>query len=99
MNRVIPPCEEDALVRAGTSVAETCSAEPGKAPARGQDPCRSLRQHELWKSLHWIYLPVIVCALGFAWAAPFPSELQSSLPAANWAGVIVLAAVVYYAFL
>ena len=52
------------------------------------------------KSLHWICVPVIVwCALGFAWTAPFPSELQASLPAANWAGVIVVTAVLYYAFL
>ena len=52
------------------------------------------------KSLHWICVPIIVwCALGFAWAAPFPETLRSTLPAANWAGVIALAAVVYYAFL
>jgi len=34
--------EEDALVRAGTSVAETCTAEPGISPAR-QGLCKSLR--------------------------------------------------------
>jgi uncharacterized membrane protein YGL010W len=52
------------------------------------------------KSLHWICVPVIVwCALGFSWAAPFPGQLRSSFPAANWAGVITLAAVAYYALL
>ena len=42
-----PPREEDALVRAGTSVAETCTAEPGISPPRGRELCKSLRQHEL----------------------------------------------------
>ena len=52
------------------------------------------------KSLHWICVPVIVwCALGLAWTAPFPQGVRSSLWFANWAGLIVLAAVAYYAFL
>jgi uncharacterized membrane protein YGL010W len=57
-------------------------------------------RHPTNKSLHWICVPIIVwCALGLMWAAPFPGELRTALPAANWATSAVLAAVVYYAFL
>ncbi len=52
------------------------------------------------KALHWICVPVIVwCVLGLLWSLPFPNGLRGLHPAANWAGVAVLAALVYYAFL
>jgi uncharacterized membrane protein YGL010W len=52
------------------------------------------------KFLHWVCVPVIVwCALGFAWAAPFPAALRGALILANWAGVIAAVVVIYYAVL
>jgi uncharacterized membrane protein YGL010W len=37
--------------------------------------------------------------LGLWWITPFPGAVRAALPAANWASLAVLAAVVYYAFL
>ncbi len=52
------------------------------------------------EALHWICVPVILwCVLGFLWIIPFPSGLRSAVPAANWATLIALLAVLYYAFL
>jgi uncharacterized membrane protein YGL010W len=56
------------------------------------------------KALHWICVPVIAwCVLGLLWGLPFPSGVREAFPAAqpfaNWAGVAVLAALLYYAFL
>jgi uncharacterized membrane protein YGL010W len=52
------------------------------------------------KVLHWICVPVIVwCVLGLLWSLPFPGVLRITFPAANWAGVTVLAALLYYAML
>ncbi len=52
------------------------------------------------KVLHWICVPVIVwCVLGLLWSLPFPGGLRITFPAANWAGVTVLAALLYYAVL
>jgi uncharacterized membrane protein YGL010W len=52
------------------------------------------------KALHWICVPVILwCVLGLLWITPFPSAVSGAIPAANWAGVVVIAAVIYYAFL
>lgn len=52
------------------------------------------------EALHWICVPVILwCVLGFLWIIPFPAGIRSALPAANWATIISLLAVVYYALL
>lgn len=52
------------------------------------------------KALHWICVPAIAwCVLGLLWTLPFPNGLRELHPAANWAGIAVLAALVYYAFL
>jgi uncharacterized membrane protein YGL010W len=56
------------------------------------------------KALHWICVPVIAwCVLGLMWSLPFPVAMSRSLPAAqpfvNWAGVAVLAALIYYSLL
>jgi uncharacterized membrane protein YGL010W len=56
------------------------------------------------KALHWICVPVIAwCVLGLLWSLPFPSGVRAAFPAAqpfaNWAGIAVLAGLVYYAFL
>jgi uncharacterized membrane protein YGL010W len=52
------------------------------------------------KKLHWICVPVIAwCVLGLLWSLPFPGGIRASYPAANWAGVAVLAALLYYAVL
>jgi uncharacterized membrane protein YGL010W len=52
------------------------------------------------EALHWICVPVILwCVLGLLWTTPFPSGLRTALPWANWATVITLAAVIYYASL
>jgi uncharacterized membrane protein YGL010W len=52
------------------------------------------------KALHWICVPVILwCLLGLCWPIPFPTAARTALPFANWAGVAVLAGLIYYAFL
>jgi uncharacterized membrane protein YGL010W len=52
------------------------------------------------EALHWVCVPVILwCVLGLLWATPFPDSVRSSFPLANWATVVTLAAVVYYASL
>jgi uncharacterized membrane protein YGL010W len=52
------------------------------------------------KAMHWVCVPVILwCVLGLAWIVPFPAGVQSALPLANWASLVVLAGVIYYAFL
>ncbi|HWX79972.1 MAG TPA: Mpo1-like protein [Steroidobacteraceae bacterium] len=52
------------------------------------------------KSLHWVCVPVILwCVLGLLWITPFPGGVRAMLPIANWALIVVLAGVIYYAFL
>jgi uncharacterized membrane protein YGL010W len=52
------------------------------------------------KSLHWVCVPVILwCVLGLLWVTPFPGTVRAAFPAVNWAGIVVVAAVAYYAFL
>jgi uncharacterized membrane protein YGL010W len=52
------------------------------------------------KALHWICVPVIAwCVVGLLWLLPFPAGLRAMHPAANWASVAVLAALLYYAVL
>jgi uncharacterized membrane protein YGL010W len=49
------------------------------------------------KALHWICVPVIAwCVLGLLWSLPFPGSLRSPHPAANWASIAVLLALIYY---
>jgi len=57
-------------------------------------------RHPANKVLHWICVPVIVwCVIGLLWSLPFPTALRDTFPAANWGGVAVLAALLYYAVL
>jgi uncharacterized membrane protein YGL010W len=50
--------------------------------------------------LHWICVPVILwCVLGFLWIIPFPAGIRSAVPCANWATLIALLAIIYYASL
>jgi uncharacterized membrane protein YGL010W len=52
------------------------------------------------KALHWICVPVIAwCVLGLLWYLPFLSGIRAAYPLANWAGVAVLVALLYYAVL
>jgi uncharacterized membrane protein YGL010W len=52
------------------------------------------------EALHWVCVPVILwCVLGLLWATPFPSAIRASVPFANWATVISLLAIIYYALL
>jgi uncharacterized membrane protein YGL010W len=52
------------------------------------------------KVLHWMCVPAIVwCVLGLLWSLPFPEGIRAAYPAANWAGVTVLAALLYYSLL
>ena len=52
------------------------------------------------KALHWICVPVIAwCVLGLLWALPFPQDLRAEHSAANWGGIAVLVALLYYATL
>ncbi len=52
------------------------------------------------KRLHWICVPVIVwCVMGFLWLLPFPGGIRAEHPVANWAGVAVLATLLYYSML
>jgi uncharacterized membrane protein YGL010W len=52
------------------------------------------------EALHWICVPVILwCVLGLLWITPFPSALRTAFPFANWATLIALLAVIYYAVL
>src|SRR5271154_229703 len=52
------------------------------------------------KTLHWVCVPVILwCVLGLLWITPFPANERSAFPAANWAGIMVLGAFIYYALL
>src|ERR1700759_5346496 len=52
------------------------------------------------EALHWICVPVILwCVMGFLWIIPFPGGIRSAIPFANWATLIALFAIVYYASL
>ncbi|MFI4890046.1 MAG: DUF962 domain-containing protein [Steroidobacterales bacterium] len=52
------------------------------------------------KLLHRVCVPVIVwCVIGLLWSLPTPADLHAAMPAANWASLTVLAALVYYAML
>jgi len=52
------------------------------------------------EALHWICVPVILWSvLGLLWITPFPSSIRAAMPFANWASVVTLLAVIYYALL
>jgi uncharacterized membrane protein YGL010W len=42
---------------------------------------------------------ILWCLLGLCWITPFPSAIRGAIPMVNWASFIVVAAVIYYAFL
>jgi uncharacterized membrane protein YGL010W len=52
------------------------------------------------EALHWVCVPVILwCVLGLLWITPFPSSIRAAVPLANWATLITLLVVIYYALL
>jgi uncharacterized membrane protein YGL010W len=52
------------------------------------------------KLLHWICVPVIVLAvMGLLWSVPVPSAFAAVSPWINWATLVALIAIVYYAAL
>jgi uncharacterized membrane protein YGL010W len=52
------------------------------------------------EALHWICVPVILwCVLGLLWITPFPNSIRAAIPFANWATLITLLALIYYALL
>ena len=52
------------------------------------------------EALHWICVPAILwCVLGLLWITPSPGTLRLNFPWANWATLITLLAVLYYASL
>ncbi len=52
------------------------------------------------KRLHWVCVPIIVwCVIGLLWAVPAPFAKDTVVPAANWASIVVLATLIYYALL
>ena len=56
-------------------------------------------EHPANKALHWVCVPLIVFAvLGLLWSVPVPGAL-AGLPFANWATLVALAALLYYALL
>jgi uncharacterized membrane protein YGL010W len=64
------------------------------------DEYGSSHRNSINEALHWICVPVILwCALGLLWIAPFPDSIRAAVPLANWATVIALLALVYYALL
>jgi uncharacterized membrane protein YGL010W len=74
--------------------------EPMRTAAQWLDDYGDSHRNPTNKALHWICVPVIAwCVMGVLWMLPFPDALRTAHPAANWAGVAVLAALVYYAVL
>src|ERR1700729_1316225 len=64
------------------------------------DEYGSSHQNPTNEALHWICVPVILwCVLGLLWISPFPPAARTALPWANWATLITLLAVIYYASL
>jgi len=52
------------------------------------------------KLLHWICVPLIVLAvMGLLWSVPVPSAFEAVSPWLNWATLVALLAIVYYAAL
>src|SRR4051812_3611576 len=52
------------------------------------------------KWLHWICVPVIVLAvMGFIWSIPVPEAFAARSPWINWATIVALLALIYYAAL
>jgi uncharacterized membrane protein YGL010W len=50
--------------------------------------------------LHWLCVPVIaVCVLGFLWSLPVPAAFGAIAPWLNWATLVVVAGLAYYAAL
>ena len=52
------------------------------------------------KALHWFCVPIILwCVLGLGWLTPFPAAVRAVYPLINWASLVVLAGLIYYALL
>jgi uncharacterized membrane protein YGL010W len=57
-------------------------------------------EHPVNKVLHWICVPPIVFSvLGLLWSLPVPAALRQLSPLLNWATLVMLAGVAYYALL
>jgi uncharacterized membrane protein YGL010W len=69
-----------------------------RTAAQWLDDYGDSHRHPTNKALHWICVPVIAwCVLGLLWSLPFPHDIRAAYPAANWASVAVLGALLYYA--
>lgn len=54
--------------------------------------------HSTNKLLHWICVPPIVLAvMGLLWSLPTPAAFEAASPWLNWATIVGLIAVLYYA--
>ena len=52
------------------------------------------------KLLHWICVPLIVLAvMGFVWSIPVPAAFAARSPWINWATILAVLALIYYAAL
>lgn len=52
------------------------------------------------KTIHWICVPLILLsAIGLLWSIPRPAFFSTVGPYANWATLVLLAAIVYYLML
>jgi uncharacterized membrane protein YGL010W len=57
-------------------------------------------RHPTNELLHWICVPVIVlCVLGFLWSIPVPAPVAAVSPYLNWATLVIVAGLAYYAAL
>ncbi|HEX3912767.1 MAG TPA: Mpo1-like protein [Steroidobacteraceae bacterium] len=71
-----------------------------RTAAQWLDEYGSSHRNPANEALHWICVPVILwCVLGLLWITPFPGSIRAAIPVVNWATVITLLAVVYYALL
>jgi uncharacterized membrane protein YGL010W len=64
------------------------------------DEYGSSHRNSINEALHWICVPVILwCVLGLLWIIPFPGAIRTAVPFANWATLVTLLALIYYALL
>ncbi len=71
-----------------------------RTAAQWLDEYGSSHRNPTNEALHWVCVPVILwCVVGLLWITPFPGAIRGAVPFANWATVITLCAVIYYALL
>ena len=57
-------------------------------------------QNPVNKALHWLCVPpILLSALGFLWAAPFPATGLAPASVLNWATLAMAAGLLYYTML